>query len=72
MKTNMGWVDRGVRLVVAAVVAVLFLTKQIHGQVWTILGILTIAVFVVTGIIGICPLYIPFRISTKKKIKPTA
>ena len=71
MKTNMGPVDRIIRLIVAAVIAVLYFTKQINGTIAIVLGILAI-IFVVTSLIGFCPLYVPFRISTKKKTKPAA
>jgi hypothetical protein len=66
MKLNMGTIDRIVRIVLAAVVAVLFLTGQIHGTLAIVLlavgGILP-----VTSIIGFCPLYAPFKISMKGK-----
>jgi len=71
MKTNMGPVDRIIRLIVAAVIAVLYFTKQINGTIAIVLGILAI-IFIVTSLIGFCPLYVPFRISTKKKTKPAA
>jgi len=71
MKTNMGSVDRIIRVILAVVIAVLYFTKQITGTVAIILGILAI-IFVLTSLIGVCPLYLPFKISTKKKQKPTA
>jgi len=71
MKTNMGSVDRIIRIILAVVIAVLYFTKQITGTVAIILGILAI-IFVLTSLVGVCPLYLPFKISTKKKQKPTA
>lgn len=71
MKTNMGSVDRIIRVILAVVVAVLYFPKQITGTVAIILGILAI-IFVLTSLVGVCPLYLPFKISTKKKQKPTA
>jgi small-conductance mechanosensitive channel len=71
MKTNMGSVDRIIRIVLAAVVAVLYFTKQLTGTAAIILGILAI-IFVLTSFVGVCPLYMPFGISTKKKQKPSA
>ena len=71
MKKNMGAVDRIIRIILAAVVAVLFFTKQITGTAAIVLGILAI-VFVLTSLVGVCSLYIPFGISTKKKSKPAA
>jgi len=66
MKQNMGLLDRVIRIVLAVVVAVLYLTKQLSGTVAIVLGIIAI-IFVLTGLIGLCPLYLPFGISTKKK-----
>lgn len=66
MKKNMGSADRIIRVLLAAVIAVLYFTKQISGTAGIILGILAI-IFLLTNAAGVCPLYIPFRISTKKK-----
>ncbi len=65
MKKNMGVVDRIIRTILAVVVIVLFATKQITGVVAIILGILAI-IFLLTSAVGFCPLYLPFKISTKK------
>ena len=64
MKRNMGVVDRIVRVVLAAVVGVLYFTEQITGTAAIVLGVLAV-VFVVTSIVGVCPLYLPFGISTR-------
>ncbi|MHB8054898.1 MAG: YgaP family membrane protein, partial [Candidatus Aminicenantales bacterium] len=71
MKTNMGLIDQGIRLILAAVIAVLYITKQISGTLAVILGILAV-IFVVTSLCGFCPLYVPLRISTRKKKKTAA
>ena len=66
MKTNMGNADRTIRVIMAAVIAILFFTKVIPGT----LGIVLLAlagVFVLTSLISFCPLYLPFGISTCKK-----
>ena len=68
MKGNMGIVDRVIRIALAIVVAVLYFTKQLSGTTAIILGILAV-VFVITGIVGVCPLYLPFGISTKRKAR---
>lgn len=65
MKKNMGLVDRISRLGLAVVVAVLFFTKQITGTAAIVLGILAI-IWIVTSFISFCPMYAPFKISTKK------
>ncbi len=65
MKKNMGNIDRALRVIVALVVAVLYFTGLISGTVAIILGILA-AVFILTSLVGTCPLYLPFGLSTKK------
>lgn len=67
MKRNMGIADRVIRIVLAAVVAVLYFTHQLSAVAAIILGILAV-VFLATGIVGVCPLYLLFGISTKRKI----
>jgi hypothetical protein len=65
MKKNMGVVDRIIRTILAVVVIVLFAAKQITGVAAIILGILAI-IFLLTSAVGLCPLYLPFKISTKR------
>ena len=67
MVKNMGTVDRIVRVVVAALIAILYFTNVISGALAIILGILAL-VFVATSAISFCPLYVPFKISTRKKV----
>ncbi len=66
MIKNMGKVDKVIRLVLALVVGVLIITGNLVGTAAVILGILAL-VFLATSAIGTCPLYIPFKFSTKKK-----
>lgn len=66
MKKNMGAADRLIRIILAIVVAVLYFTNQISETAAIILGIFAI-IFLLTGFIGFCPLYVPFKISTRKK-----
>ncbi len=66
MIKNMGKVDKVIRLVLALIVGVLIITGNLVGTAAVILGILAL-VFLATSAIGTCPLYIPFKISTKKK-----
>ncbi len=65
MKLNMGPIDRSIRLVIAAIIAVLYFTGQITGIVAIVLGVVAI-LFVVTSLTGWCPGYVPFGISTRK------
>jgi len=66
MTKNMGTVDRIIRFIFAVAVAVLYFTGIISGTLAIILGILA-AVFLITSIVGFCPLYAPFKLSTIKK-----
>jgi hypothetical protein len=65
MKSNLGLIDRVVRVIAAVAVAILYLTNQISGTAAIVLGILA-AVFVLTSVVGFCPLYFPFKLSTRK------
>jgi Na+(H+)/acetate symporter ActP len=66
MKKNMGTVDRVIRIIIAAIIAALYFTGQISGTLALILGIVAVA-FAVTSLIGWCPAYLPFHISTCKR-----
>jgi len=65
MKKNMGTVDKVIRIVVAAIILVLWFTHVITGVLAVILLILA-GILVVTSLIGTCPLYLPFGLSTRK------
>ncbi|MBN1498725.1 MAG: DUF2892 domain-containing protein [Spirochaetes bacterium] len=65
MIKNMGLIDRIIRVVLAVVVGILYLADQISGAAAVILGILAV-VFVITSAAGFCPLYLPFKIKTRK------
>ncbi|ARA92018.1 hypothetical protein AWN76_001765 [Rhodothermaceae bacterium RA] len=65
MRKNMGTIDRVLRVVVAIVIGVLYFTGQITGTAALILGILAV-VFLLTSLVGTCPLYVPLGLSTKK------
>lgn len=56
MKKNMGTADRITRLVVAAIVAVLYFTNVITGTLGMVLLIIA-GIFVITSFISFCPLY---------------
>jgi len=66
MKKNLGSIDKIVRVFVAVVIGILYFTGQITGTAAIILGIFAVA-FLSTSAIGLCPLYLPFNISTLKK-----
>lgn len=66
MKTNMGKSDKTIRFIIAAVILVLYITGIIQGTLGIILLVLA-GIFVLTSLIGFCPLYAPFGINTCKK-----
>lgn len=68
MKQNMGSTDKAIRLAVVAIIVILYISGQISGTLAIILGIVA-AAFLVTSLIGWCPTYVPFGISTKKSDK---
>ena len=60
----MGKTDRTVRMIagIAFILMAIFLTSGALDIILYIFG----SLWIVTSIIGTCPLYIPFNISTKK------
>lgn len=65
MIKNMSSIDRGIRIVVAAVFAYLYFSGIVSG----VLGILLMvfaAVFLITSSIAFCPLYVLFNFSSRK------
>lgn len=66
MKKNMSTLDRIIRIALVVLVAVLYFTNVISGTWAIILGIVAL-VLVLTSIVGVCPLYMPFGISTRKE-----
>ncbi|MEZ4841984.1 MAG: DUF2892 domain-containing protein [Flavobacteriaceae bacterium] len=65
MKKNMGNADKTVRILIAIVIGILYFTNVISGMLGLVLLILA-AVFVLTSLLGTCPLYAPLGISTCK------
>lgn len=63
MKTNMGNMDRLVRIIIAIVMAVLYFTNVVTGTLGIILLVLA-GVFTMTSIISFCPLYTLIGFST--------
>jgi hypothetical protein len=66
MKKNMGIIDIAIRLVIAALVIVLYFTQVISG-IFGIVLLVFAGIFILTSVVGICPLYLPFGISTRGK-----
>ena len=64
MKLNMGNTDRIIRLV-AAVLLAIGAALAGFGTIGGILMLLLAAVMLITSAVGFCPLYAPFKFSTK-------
>jgi hypothetical protein len=64
MKANMGNSDRIIRIIIAAVIAVLYITGFINGTLGIILLVLA-GIFVLTSLVSFCPLYCPLKIRTR-------
>lgn len=62
---NMGSADRIIRFLLALVFIVLYFGGFVSGILGTILLILAV-VFILTSAVAFCPLYVPFKISTRK------
>ena len=63
MKKNMGSADRIVRLLAAAVIAVLYYGGYISGTLGIVLLVIAV-VFALTSFVSVCPAYMPFGINT--------
>jgi hypothetical protein len=63
MKTNVGTIDKVIRIALAIVFAVLYFTGTVSGTRGIILLVLG-GVFLLTSLMGTCPLYSMVGIST--------
>ena len=66
MKANMGSLDKAIRIIAAIVFSMLFITKTVEGTTAIVLLVLG-GVFLLTSVIGFCPLYTIFGLNTCKK-----
>jgi hypothetical protein len=65
MKPNVGTNDRIIRAVLAIILAVLYFSGMVTGTLGIILLVLA-GVLLLTGLISFCPLYAPYKFSTRK------
>ncbi|HEX6848635.1 MAG TPA: DUF2892 domain-containing protein [Chitinophagaceae bacterium] len=63
MKKNIGPGDRIIRILLAALFAYLYFGGIVTGT-WGLVLVVLGGVFVLTSLIGFCPLYAPFGINT--------
>jgi len=66
MKKNMGIFDRVFRVLIAVAVTILYFTGVISGTLAIVLLVLS-GIFILTSLVGVCPLYMPFGIKTFRK-----
>ena len=66
MTTNMGLVDRLIRVAFAVTLIILYVSGQISG-IFAVLSLIFSTVLILTSYISLCPLYWPLGITTKKK-----
>ena len=65
MKANVGTIDRVLRAVLALILAVLYFSGTVTGTLGIILLVLG-GVLLLTSLLSFCPLYAPFKFSTRK------
>ncbi len=63
METNMGSIDRVIRLVVAVIFAALYFTGAVTGTAGVVLLVIA-AVFLLTSLVSFCPAYRIFGFNT--------
>jgi hypothetical protein len=63
MTKNMGNADRIIRIIIAAIIGVLYFTNIISGTLAIVLLVISV-VFFLTSIISFCPLYTIFGLKT--------
>jgi hypothetical protein len=68
MKKNMGGVDKILRFIAAAIIIALYLLGKISGTLGIVLLVVAVVLLIVS-LVGSCPLYLPFGISTLPKEK---
>jgi hypothetical protein len=66
MKANIGTIDKSVRIILAAIIAVLYFTDIISGTVGIILLVVA-AILLLTSFLNFCPIWKLLGISTVKK-----
>ena len=64
IEKNVGTIDRIVRLVLAVALATLYFTDAVPGTLGIVFLVLAV-VFALTAAVSICPLYLPFGLSTR-------
>jgi hypothetical protein len=66
MKKNVGTIDKVIRIIIAVVVAALYISHVISGSLAIILLIVA-GILVATSLVSICPIWLALGVSTRKK-----
>ncbi len=66
MTKNMGNLDRAFRLIVVLIIGITYLMGLLSGTIATVLAVVASA-FLLTSLVGTCPAYLPFGLSTHGK-----
>ena len=59
---NVGKFERLIRILVGFLIFYMGVLSQVEPKLWGFVGLIP----VITGILGWCPLYLPFKINTNK------
>tara|TARA_B100001996_G_C18646565_1_gene587658 strand:+ start:1445 stop:1636 length:192 start_codon:yes stop_codon:yes gene_type:complete len=59
---NVGKVERLIRVLLGFLIFYMGVLAQVEPKLWGFIGLIP----VITGILGWCPLYLPFKINTNK------
>ena len=68
MKNNMGSLDRSIRVLAAIAIAILYFSGTITGTLGLVLLVIA-GVFLLTSLIGFCPLYTVLGMNTCSRKK---
>lgn len=66
MKVNLGTIDRAARLLLVAVIVILYLTDTITGTAVILLGLFSV-ILAITSLTGFCPLYYILKLSSIRR-----
>ena len=68
MKKNMGFTDKLIRIIIAAIIVGLYFAGVLTGTLGIVLLVFAF-VFVLTSVVSFCPMYTLFGINTARKGK---
>lgn len=69
LKKNMGTLDKTIRISIALILLGLYIGGSIPEGTLTLLLIIICTIFLLTSIIGFCPLYALLNLTTRKQQK---